>query len=482
MKRFKGIAPYITAIFVCIFVSFPAVSQSVVLDEAYSAGLVRGNIPSIIHGAAIDVHPPLYYLILKVSRFFGGESLLKYRLVTAGGTYLNLLLLGATLIRKRWGCRVSILYILWFGLTYSTLEKTTFLRMYSWGAFFVTAAAIFLFLYYENGNRRDIFLGTVMTLAAMYTHYYAVISVFLMWVIMLFAIFLKKRKNTKIVLLGGVLVTIGYLPWLKTMLAQSMKVADDYWIASFSWSQWGAVPAALMESSDAPLTGIGAALYGLLIMLFLLAFLRKKWEALLCVAVFFGTMLAGALFSVLVTPIWTSRYMYVGWGLMALFVAVTAGTVTGSFSNISQGLLVLLLVTVGAVSAKVMLADETMSSDAAAWVDFLAENVDENACLIIDNPSEHDAVFKYYLPNAVFMFTEKLLTQNIEDGLETFLAENKGSQIWYVIDYRQQRIGTDKIGACLEELGYTMETVDSFIIKYKSLEVFKVEEKGNEQY
>ena len=73
MKRFKGIAPYITAIFVCIFVSFPAVSQSVVLDEAYSAGLVRGNIPSIIHGAAIDVHPPLYYLILKVSRFFGGE-------------------------------------------------------------------------------------------------------------------------------------------------------------------------------------------------------------------------------------------------------------------------------------------------------------------------------------------------------------------------------------------------------------------------
>ncbi len=174
--------------------------------------------------------------------------------------------------------------------------------------------------------------------------------------------------------------------------------------------------------------------------------------------------------------------MYVGWGLIALFVAVTAGTVTGSFSNISQGLLVFLLAMVGAVSAKVMLADETMNSDAAAWVDFLAENVDETARLIIDNPSEHDAVFKYYLPNAVFVFTEKLLTQDIEDGLETFLTENKGSQIWYVIDYRQQRIGTDKIGACLEELGYTMETVDSFIIKYKSLEVFKVEEKGNEQY
>lgn len=191
MQRFKGIAPYITAICICIFVSFPAVSQSVVLDEAYSAVLVRGNIPDIIRGAAIDVHPPLYYLILKVSQFFGGESLLKYRLVTAGGTYLNLLLLGATLIRKRWGCRVSILYILWFGLTYSTLEKTTFLRMYSWGAFFVTGAAIFLFLYYENGKKRDILLGAVMTLAAMYTHYYAVISVFLMWVILLLAVFLN---------------------------------------------------------------------------------------------------------------------------------------------------------------------------------------------------------------------------------------------------------------------------------------------------
>ena len=150
MKKMKIATPYILALLICLFVSFPAVSNSIVLDEAYTLGLIRGSISEIIRGAASDVHPLLYYLILKLSDLFGSESLFKYRIVTAMGTYLNLLLVGATMVRKQWGCRVSVLYILWFGLTYGTLEKSTFVRMYSWGAFFVTSAAVLLYTYYNH--------------------------------------------------------------------------------------------------------------------------------------------------------------------------------------------------------------------------------------------------------------------------------------------------------------------------------------------
>lgn len=480
MKKFKVIIPYITAVVVCLFVSFPAVSKSIVLDEAYSVELVRGSVPGIIQGAAADVHPPFYYLILKASEFFGGESLLKYRLVTALGTYLNMFLLGAVLIRKRWGCRVSVLYILWFGLTYGTLEKTTFLRMYTWGAFFVTAAALFLLRFYEKNRKKDLAVGIAMTLAAMYTHYYAVISVFLMWAVLLFFVFFRKRRETGIVLLGGALVTLGYLPWLKTLLAQSMRVADSYWMTGFDWKEWRVVPAALMESADESFIGIGMVLYSFLIILLLLALVRKKWISLICAAVFFGTMLAGALFSVFITPIWATRYMYVDWGLIALFVAVTAGEVISPFSNISQGLLVLILIMTGGVSAHIMLTDETMSSTADEWVAFLAENVDENACLIVDDPNEHECVFRFYLPDADFVFTEELLLQGAEDGLEDFLSESTGRQLWYVIDYRQPKIGVEKMQACLEELGYAFEPAGYFTIEHKALEIFKVEEKRHE--
>ncbi|MDE7045752.1 MAG: hypothetical protein K2O97_12205, partial [Acetatifactor sp.] len=370
---------------------------------------------------------------------------------------------------------VSVLYSLWFGMTYGTLEKSTFLRMYTWGAFFVTASALFLFFYYEKNRKRDILVGSIMTLAAMYTHYYAVISVFLMWVILLLLTLIKKRKQTGIVLTGGALVTVGYLPWLNILLSQSRRVAESYWMTDFNWDEWRLVPAALMESSDEAFNGTGMVLYSFLILLLFLALIKRRWDALTCVVIFGGTMLAGALFSLFVTPVWATRYMYVDWGLMALFAAITAGEVTSAFSDISQGLLVLVLAIVGGISAGTMMMDETMSSTADEWVAFLADNVDESACMIVDDPSEHDVVFRFYLPDANFIFTEELLRQDTEEGLRTFLSESAGHQIWYVIDYRQQKIGTEKMQACLEELGYTVEAAGSFTIEHKSLEVFKVE-------
>lgn len=479
MKKIKIALPYVLAVLVSLFVSFPAVSNSVVLDEAYSIDLVRGSVSDIIQGAAADVHPPLYYLILKLAASFGGEALFKYRIVTALGTYLNLLLVGATMIRRQWGCRVSTLYILWFGLTYSTLEKSTFVRMYSWGGLFVTAAAVFLFFYYKNGRKRDIFLGIMMTLAAMYTHYYAVMAVFFAWLFLLLAVFLKKRRKTGYILLGGAAVAAGYLPWLGKLLNQSKRVTDNYWMTGFNWHEWKIVPAALMETADGSFIGVGMVLYSFLVILLILALIRRKWDALLCVSVFVCTMIMGALLSVLFTPIWATRYMYVAWGLVSLFVAIVAGEVTSFYSNIAQGLLIAVLAVTGLISLNTMLADETMSNTADEWVAFLEEHVDRDACIIVDDPAEHSLVYAFYLPDADFIYTENLLGQDVEAILSDFLENSRNHQMWYIDDYRQQKIGVDLIRGYLEKLGYSIQSEGFFVIEQKDLEVFRIEEKRN---
>lgn len=476
LKRMKTALPYVLAVFVSLFVSFPAVSKSVVLDEAYSIQLVRGSVSDIIQGAAADVHPPLYYLILKLAASFGGEDLFRYRIVTALGTYLNLLLVGAVMVRRQWGCRVSVLYILWFGLTYSTLEKSTFVRMYSWGGFFVTAAAVCLFFYYRNDRRRDLFLGAVMTLAAMYTHYYAVMAVFFVWLFLLLAVFLKKRRKTGYVLLGGAAVAAGYLPWLGKLLNQSKRVTGNYWMTGFDWYEWRTVPAALMETADGSFIGVGMVLYSLLAILLVLALVRRKWDGLLCVSVFVCTMITGALLSVLFTPIWATRYMYVAWGLVSLFAAIVAGEVISFYSNIAQGLLIAVLAVTGLVSLNTMLADETMSNTADEWVAFLEERVDGGARIIVDDPAEHGPVYSFYLPDADFIYTENLPAQDVETVLSDFLEDSGGHQLWYIDDYRQQRIGVDMMRGYLENLGYSIQSEGFFIIEQKDLEVFRIEE------
>lgn len=471
LNKIRAVVPYLAAAAVCILVSLPAGSQSVVLDEAYSAILVRGNIGEIIKGAAADVHPPLYYLILKCSSFFGGESLTKYRLVTLAATWLNLFLLGAGIIRRHFGERVSLFYILWFGAAYATLDLSVYVRMYSWGAFFVTAAALSLYLYYKEGGMRRYVCAVTATLAAMYTHYYAVMAVFFLWLILLAAVVFRRRERLRQVLLGGVLVAAGYLPWLGVLLQQSAKVADDYWISEFDWRECILAPAHLWDSS---FEGMGLVLYVPAAALLLRACLRRNKAALACFAAFAATMLTGGLFSVLVAPIWQDRYLYVAWGLLSLFVALAAGEGTGTRLWIPQVLLLGMLCVAGKFSLDTMLEDEWMTCSDREWVDFLEDQVAEDAVVIVDDPYEHRLVYQFYLPDARIVMVRNLLNDQDGERLAGLLQESGEGQLWYVVDYNQQQCGVERMKRMLAEQGGELVSAGAYTIKQKSLEIFAV--------
>lgn len=477
MKKVKIILPYIVAGLICICVSIPVFSSSVVLDEAYSINLVRGNVSEIVHGTALDVHPPLYYLILKLSGLFGGENLIKYRIVTALAVYLNMFWLGATLVRKRWGSKTAIFYILWFGFSYITIEISTLVRMYTWGAFFVTGAALYMLAYYEKGRVQDYVTGIIMTLAAMYTHYFAVMSVFIVWAILFFAVLVCKRSKLKWVLAGGSIIAVGYFPWLKVLLNQSRRVSEHYWMTEFDWKECVLTPALLMDNA---LTGIGIVMYFLVFVLFLRALIRRQRHALLCMTVFVGTMVIGALLSVFVTPIWACRYMYVAWGMLSLFVAIAMGENDGTYALIPQILFLCLVGIMGAFSVQSICQNERVTSPSGEWVAFLETNVKAGDCLIADDPYEHFTVYQYYLPDVNIVMTEELAEMGGAKSLDAILKQSGDNRIWYVIDYRQFRCGKEKLEEWLNALGYEMSDAQNFSIQDKDLEVYRVGENTHE--
>ncbi|MCH5343495.1 MAG: glycosyltransferase family 39 protein [Acetatifactor sp.] len=476
MKKRDLFLPYVVALLLCVCISIPVFSNSIVMDEAYSIELVRGSMGEIIRGTAGDVHPPLYYLILKISAFFGGEDLMKYRFVTALATYLNLLWLGATVIRKRWGSKVSLFYLLWFGLSYSTIEKSTLVRMYSWGAFFVTASALFLFAYYEKSKVRDLVVGVLMTLGAMYSHYYAVMAVFSAWLVLLVAIWLRDRKQIWKILLCGVVIGLGYLPWLGVVLQQSRKVSNSYWITSFDWNEWFSTPALLMDNI---FNGLGIAMYFLIFVLFVRAIIRKKIDALASMTVFLGTMFIGALLSLIVAPIWTPRYLYVAWGMLSLFAAIVIGEDGSLHMLLAQGGLFILLCVMGFFSVRTMLQDELMTSTASEWVAYLKENVEADACLIVDDPYEHYVVYRYYLPEADFVMVEELTALGGKRSLTDIL--NGDQQLWYVVNDIMPRCGVTRMSELMEAEGFEIEQTAYYTIQDKRLEVFAIGERAHEE-
>lgn len=113
-------------------------------DEMFSIKLIRMPIPELLEATANDVHPPLYYLILKGICHFAGES---GPVLHAASLlpYLLVLILALTVIRKRFGRSTSLLFITFASLLASAVKFNVEIRMYSWVAFFVLVSYLSLY-------------------------------------------------------------------------------------------------------------------------------------------------------------------------------------------------------------------------------------------------------------------------------------------------------------------------------------------------
>ena len=217
-------------------------------------------------------------------------------------------------------------------------------------------------------------------------------------------------------------------------------------------------------------------LFVLILLLLVPALIRKKWDALCCIGVFFGTMLLAAVISVAVTPIWMTRYMYVAWGMVALFVAITMGEAVSRYSGLVQSILLLVLAIAGVSSFNMMMEDETMDNSADEWVDFLQQNVEADAGIVFDDSSEHSLVYLYYMPDVKLICTSEFRKNGgVDETLKNWLSENSGRQLWFLINYRQGPFGTEAMEKTFRSLGYSMEKKGAFVIKQKTLEMFRVE-------
>lgn len=126
-------------------------SHNIWTDEAFTIQLLKKNLAGIIEGTAIDVHPPLYYLYLKLWITIFGNSLIAMKiasLLPMTGT----LILGATVVRKRFGDVTALFYILFLACIPCTMEFSVQVRMYSMAIFFVTVCSLAAYDVFMEGK------------------------------------------------------------------------------------------------------------------------------------------------------------------------------------------------------------------------------------------------------------------------------------------------------------------------------------------
>lgn len=210
-------------------------SSDIWLDEAYSLALISHPWQRMLNLAAQDVHPPLYYIILKALTEAMQEVLPSLPVISIAKLvscvpYVILLAFAAFKVRRIWGNYVAGLFALSLVAAPSLISQGVEIRMYGWAMLFVTLTYFFAYDVMHTGRVRDWACFTIAGLASAYTHYYACIAVMPIYLFLLYFFSRRGRKELLYWALSASITVVGYLPWLFIFLSQVGNVCSSYWI------------------------------------------------------------------------------------------------------------------------------------------------------------------------------------------------------------------------------------------------------------
>ena len=226
---------HILLIFIgAIFILIPAFHTNIWFDESYSVGIITHSFADIWTIGSNDVHPILYYWILKIISLIFGENILIYRLFSAIGIMV-LGILGLTHIRKDFGKKTGLLFTFFSFFLPVMLNYALEIRMYSWTIVFVTLMAIYLYRFIKQKDLKNIILFGIFSIISCYMHYYALACAGILNVGLIIYVIRKRKdfdkKLIKQFIAVEVLQVLLYLPWFVFFVMQFIRVGSGFWIS-----------------------------------------------------------------------------------------------------------------------------------------------------------------------------------------------------------------------------------------------------------
>jgi uncharacterized membrane protein len=284
-------------------------------DEIYTKSMIDGPLSDFYIRFRNDLHPPLYYIGLKIFTSVFGLNMLSLRMFSVIGVLATLLIgyfSGQRILGKR-GALYFCLMLLSIPMLASYSHEA---RMYTWAAFSVTGVFIYSCLFMKTGKKRDLAFLFFFTVIAMYIHYYSMVAAALANVFVF--IYMLRTKNRKWLhhLLLSLLAVMLFLPWIFMFIVQVKKVQHAFWAPDINFNT-------ILSCFTTPFTeqywttGYSIALiiliYGLIIFAIVKSFSKSFSESRialwLSLFIFLGTLLVVTVISLFSQPILFSRYV-----------------------------------------------------------------------------------------------------------------------------------------------------------------------------
>lgn len=228
-------------------------------DEAFSALLIKYSWNEMMYRIGLDVHPPMYYIFLRIWHYIFGNSLFALRGMSVLFGVLTIIATYYFVLYVFKNKRAAIIAAVLVAVNPFQVQYVTEARMYTMGAFFAVAAAFALSAalrtqsaYYLNSANAvlqkqlkkcfiwyyAVFIVTGAIL--LYTHYYLLFMVAGLGLYAILYCIIHFKSQFKMygwVVLSGIAIAVSFLPWLNVFLFQYKQVGAGYWIPPMNiWS------------------------------------------------------------------------------------------------------------------------------------------------------------------------------------------------------------------------------------------------------
>lgn len=219
-ERFFLIAEMCTILFMIVLICR---NRAVDWDEAYSIQMItKYSFFEMFRITAKDIHPPLYYVLLRLFSMFFGTSVFALKLMSVVFTGFTMLL-GVIKVRKNWGGYAAFLFNLVVGLGPQFLFYSVNIRMYSMSLFFVMWCALLAYDIIQGKGKGSWVLFAISALGGAYTHYFNVVPLAFVCGYLMVGLIISRKKECKYFFCLCVGIVLGYLPWLSVVISSFQR-------------------------------------------------------------------------------------------------------------------------------------------------------------------------------------------------------------------------------------------------------------------
>ena len=460
-----------------IFVLLGAFHSNLWFDESYSVGLARHTFGEIWSIGGHDVHPILYYWMLRIVYLMTGGTIMAYRIFSVIPIAI-MIILGYTHIRKDFGEKTGFIFSFLSAFLPEMAQYAIEIRMYSWAILAVTILALYAYRLTKEDNTKNWIIFGLSSLASIYLHYYGLMAAGLINVFLLIYLIVKKRKKGIIFIISfGILQSLAYLPWLVNFATQLSNVSSGYWIG-FSFPK---TPMELLSSQLAGYvktsdytglivpTVLALELYAYMIYKTYKYVKAKedlnsfKWS----VIVYFAVILAAIVITALMkTSILYYRYLFVITGLYIFAVSF----ILGKEENRIEIVAILSVIAILGVYNNIVMMKDNYDYSNQEPIKYLNENVKEGDTIVYADFGVGSVVAVQFADNQVYFYNAdnwgveeayKAFGPNYEVKVTKDFIDNCSNRVWFV-----DNIYNSVADEIFEGKGYNKVSEKDFSTKY----------------